>query len=411
MPGMQAGRIDVGASLGFLSQYAGEEEFLMQPLSCLEVTGRPRVDRTERGEVLVVPIRVNVNLRSVTVEELTDRRKVLHLAMAKNLREELSYEAADGAERFLERAARRARGAAEPLLGAAEVDAEAWTVRCGDAESAAGFPYAARSTGKAYYEVEVVSADPNGMIMVGVVGSNFRPAATEEGAQRSGMPPLGMDKVSWGVYSYQSSDELIAFRLHDFDAEAGAMPSSWGRLVRAGEVVGVAYDLDRGSLSVSVSGSFAPPMGEAFEQGVRAGPVAGAGISPAIGGRQVELRYNAGGDPAGRPFRFAPPSPDYLETPAVPAAAAAATADDLSRLGLGAAALVGLFQGTFDAHAGLEAGVFNDDQGYKELVNEALDLKVRLLGRQRAVIALCDEGAGEEQVRRLICHLAVPTQS
>lgn len=34
---IQAGRIDVGASLGFLSQYASEEEFLMQPLSCLEV--------------------------------------------------------------------------------------------------------------------------------------------------------------------------------------------------------------------------------------------------------------------------------------------------------------------------------------------------------------------------------------
>ena len=34
---IQAGRIDIGATLGFLSQYANEEEFLMQPLSCLEV--------------------------------------------------------------------------------------------------------------------------------------------------------------------------------------------------------------------------------------------------------------------------------------------------------------------------------------------------------------------------------------
>jgi hypothetical protein len=32
-----AGRVDVGADIGFLSQYPGEEEFLMQPLSCLEV--------------------------------------------------------------------------------------------------------------------------------------------------------------------------------------------------------------------------------------------------------------------------------------------------------------------------------------------------------------------------------------
>jgi hypothetical protein len=32
-----AGRVDVGASISFLSQYPGEAEFLMQPLACLEV--------------------------------------------------------------------------------------------------------------------------------------------------------------------------------------------------------------------------------------------------------------------------------------------------------------------------------------------------------------------------------------
>jgi hypothetical protein len=37
---IQAGRVDVGASIGFLSQYPGEEEYLMQPLSCLEVHGQ-----------------------------------------------------------------------------------------------------------------------------------------------------------------------------------------------------------------------------------------------------------------------------------------------------------------------------------------------------------------------------------
>ena len=34
---IEAGRIDLGASLGFLSQYPQEEEFLMPPLTCLEV--------------------------------------------------------------------------------------------------------------------------------------------------------------------------------------------------------------------------------------------------------------------------------------------------------------------------------------------------------------------------------------
>jgi hypothetical protein len=86
-----AGRIDVGASISFVSQYPGEAEFLMPPLSCLEVVGGQRIDRTAHGEVVVVPVRVNVNLKTITVEELTDRRKLQHTSMAKNLREELLY--------------------------------------------------------------------------------------------------------------------------------------------------------------------------------------------------------------------------------------------------------------------------------------------------------------------------------
>jgi NLR family CARD domain-containing protein 3 len=39
-----AGRVDVGADIGFLSQYPGEREFLMQPLACLEVRKESCVD-------------------------------------------------------------------------------------------------------------------------------------------------------------------------------------------------------------------------------------------------------------------------------------------------------------------------------------------------------------------------------
>jgi hypothetical protein len=38
---ISAGEIDKGASISFLSQYPGEAEFLMPPLSCLEVRPRP----------------------------------------------------------------------------------------------------------------------------------------------------------------------------------------------------------------------------------------------------------------------------------------------------------------------------------------------------------------------------------
>jgi hypothetical protein len=39
---IQAGRVDVGASIQFLSQYPGEKEYLMPPLSCLEARAPAR---------------------------------------------------------------------------------------------------------------------------------------------------------------------------------------------------------------------------------------------------------------------------------------------------------------------------------------------------------------------------------
>ena len=37
----ESGRVDCGGRLGFLSQYPGEEEYLLGPYACLEVMGRP----------------------------------------------------------------------------------------------------------------------------------------------------------------------------------------------------------------------------------------------------------------------------------------------------------------------------------------------------------------------------------
>ena len=82
------GRIDIGADLSWVSQYPGESEILFPPLTCLEVVGQPRV---EEG-VVVFSLRANINLRGLTLEQLVERRKQLHLGMAKNLREELFIE-------------------------------------------------------------------------------------------------------------------------------------------------------------------------------------------------------------------------------------------------------------------------------------------------------------------------------
>ncbi len=52
--------------------------------------GEPRVE----GDVIVVPLRVNACLKGLTLEQLVARRKLLHLAMAASLAEELSFVAA-----------------------------------------------------------------------------------------------------------------------------------------------------------------------------------------------------------------------------------------------------------------------------------------------------------------------------
>jgi hypothetical protein len=76
------GRIDIGAELSWLSQYPGEAEYLFPPLSCLEVIDEPQV----QGQVVVFPLRVNINLKGLTLEQLEERRKDLHLALVDNLR-------------------------------------------------------------------------------------------------------------------------------------------------------------------------------------------------------------------------------------------------------------------------------------------------------------------------------------
>ena len=74
---------------------------------------------------------------------------------------------------------------------------------------------------------------------------------------------------------------------------------------REGDVVGLACDLRAGRMLASLNGDFGPPHGAAF-----ALPAAGleAGLCPALTAQSGLFRCSLGC----RPFRHAPPSPEYL---------------------------------------------------------------------------------------------------
>ena len=76
-----------------------------------------------------------------------------------------------------------------------------------------------------------------------------------------------------------------------------------------GDVVGVACDLDEGSMRISRNGDFLPPNGGVvFGSGLVAGPLIGCFLFPAIAGDRVRIRCNFGL----QTFKHLPPAADYL---------------------------------------------------------------------------------------------------
>lgn len=90
---IEVDQINRGACISWLSQFPMEEEVLIPPLSNLEVVGDPRCVVFQSNasgclvdvSVVVIPLRLSVNLRSKTIEELITNRKGLHIATVENL--------------------------------------------------------------------------------------------------------------------------------------------------------------------------------------------------------------------------------------------------------------------------------------------------------------------------------------
>jgi hypothetical protein len=77
--------IDRGADISEFSQYPGEKEFLFVPMSFLQGEGRCRVEVGPGGGVLkVISVRININIKGETVEQLTGKKKSMHITAFKS---------------------------------------------------------------------------------------------------------------------------------------------------------------------------------------------------------------------------------------------------------------------------------------------------------------------------------------
>jgi len=76
---MQCGAVDRAAQLTEFSQFPGEDEYLWTPMCYIEAEpeDKQELEMTDDGLVKVLPVRVNTNLKSQTVEEIEGQRYTL----------------------------------------------------------------------------------------------------------------------------------------------------------------------------------------------------------------------------------------------------------------------------------------------------------------------------------------------
>jgi hypothetical protein len=90
---IQPNSVDRGADISKFSQYPAEKEFLFVPYSFVQGEGRLQSQVVDGGGVVtVIPVRVNINLKTETVEELQDKKKHAHLVTASAMVDEIQCE-------------------------------------------------------------------------------------------------------------------------------------------------------------------------------------------------------------------------------------------------------------------------------------------------------------------------------
>ncbi len=89
---MQSSSIDRGADIAEFSQFPGESEFTFVPCSFVQRSGNTKAHLVSIGDqfgyLSIVPVRVNVNLKIETLEDLLQKKKTTHLTSFRMLCEE-----------------------------------------------------------------------------------------------------------------------------------------------------------------------------------------------------------------------------------------------------------------------------------------------------------------------------------
>jgi WD40 repeat protein len=94
---IETSSIDRGADISEFSQYPGEKEFLFLPCSFIQRIrlGNGRVQVVDGGLVAFFPVKVNMNIKTQTVEELQEQKKSLHMVSARSMLAEVKFELTD----------------------------------------------------------------------------------------------------------------------------------------------------------------------------------------------------------------------------------------------------------------------------------------------------------------------------
>jgi hypothetical protein len=105
--------VDHGGDISEYSQFPGEREYLWNPCSLLESNGEPFLEVTRHGIVTIIPVRMNNNVKTMTVEQLLEQKKRMHISGFEFLLNEVKFELA----RVTEERVARGKAAADQSAG------------------------------------------------------------------------------------------------------------------------------------------------------------------------------------------------------------------------------------------------------------------------------------------------------